>query len=203
MQVSKVGSPSWAGRSYGLKNSNGSVQSVSHPIINSKNSLKADTVSFTQKQVIENLFIEDLNNCGYSGEYENFSVNLQQMVDNTHITQLVKSINKPDEPLYVIENDKIGTMYISKNAKHKDIIPGVIVGKTGLYATLEVPGKKGNFVVIVPYGSMLSTESGLKVMNKRKHPLPIMRMSANHSNNTITTIPYRFEYLLSLVSLYD
>ena len=36
MQVSKVGSPSWVGRSYGLKNSNGSVQNVSNPIINSK-----------------------------------------------------------------------------------------------------------------------------------------------------------------------
>lgn len=167
MQVSKVGSPSWVGHGYGLKNSNGSVQNVSNPIINSKYNLTTDTVSFTQKQVIENLFIENLNNCNYSDSYKDFSVKLQEMVDNTHITQIVKSVNKPDEPTYVIENDNIGTMYISKNAKHKDIIPGVIVGKTGLYATLEVPGKKGNFVVIVPYGSMLSTESGLKVMNKR------------------------------------
>ena len=39
MQVAKVGSPSWVGHSYGLKNSNGSVQNVSNPIINSKYNL--------------------------------------------------------------------------------------------------------------------------------------------------------------------
>lgn len=169
MQVSKVGSASWVGTNYGLKKSNGSVQGVSNPFINSKYNLATDTVAFTQKQVIENLFIEDLSTCRYNGSYNDFSVKLQDMVDNTHITQIVKSVNKPDEPTYVIENDNIGTMYIAKNAKHKNIKPGVIVGKTGMYATLEVPGRKGNFVVIVPYGSELSTESGLKVMNKRTH----------------------------------
>jgi regulator of protease activity HflC (stomatin/prohibitin superfamily) len=113
MQVSKVGSPSWVGRGYGLKNSNGSVQNVSNPIINSKYNLTTDTVSFKQKQVIENLFIENLNNCNYSDSYNNFSVKLQDMINNTHITQLVKSVNKPDEPLYVIENDDIGISLIN------------------------------------------------------------------------------------------
>lgn len=167
MQVSKINGPLWGNYRAGVYKS-ANVQNVANPIIDSKN-LTTDTVSFTNKQVIENLFIEDLNNYRF-GNFYDYSEKLQQVVEDTHITQLIQSVNKPDEPTYVIENDKIGGILIKKNAAHKDVKPGVIIGKTGFYATLEVPGKKGNYVVILPYGSELKTESGLHVINRKANP---------------------------------
>ncbi len=169
MQVSRISSPSWTSPRSQVRERNFGIHSTKPQMLNA-NKMSNDTFTFSGQNVIENLFIEDLNNCQYSGQYRHFSEKLQQTMDKTHITQLVKSINHPDEPTYIIENDDIGKIMISKKSQHKDIKPGVIVGKSGFYATLEVPTHKGNFVVILPNGSELKTDSGLFVANKKATP---------------------------------
>ena len=166
MQVSKINGPSWANLCSQIRERK-SVPTSSNAIQNY--GLKTDTVSFSEKKVIENVFIDNLKYAQFQ-DYSQYSEKLRKTIDETHITQLVKSINKPDEPTYIIENDEIGAIMIEQKAQHKHIKPGMIVGKSGFYATLEVPTSKGNFVVILPSGSELKTESGLHVINKKNSP---------------------------------
>ena len=57
MQVSKINSPSWLNSHLQIRE-RVNVQNTSNPIPNY--GLKTDTVSFSEKKVIENVFIDDL-----------------------------------------------------------------------------------------------------------------------------------------------
>lgn len=146
-----------------------STVNLNHGIRNNKshknyiysNKLQKDTVSFSGQKVIESLIIEDLNNFNIQ-DYDRsaFSKKLNNIVSELEILE----INDGEKnKLSIIKAPENKVVRIQTNDKHKDIKTGFIVGKAGLYATLEVPSPKGNYVVIIPENGKLKTEDGLFV----------------------------------------
>ena len=126
----------------------------------STNSISKDTVSFSGKKVVESLIVEDLNKFNINDyDRSSFSKKLNKTVSELEILRMDNKNNH----FYTIKAPENKVIRIQINDKNKDVIPGYIIGKTGLYATLEVPGPEGKYVIIIPEDSKLQTESGIIV----------------------------------------
>lgn len=135
------------------------------------NSISKDTINFSGQKVIESLIIEDINNFNIQ-DYDRsaFSKKLNNMVSELEILRINDGENNQ---LAIIKAPENKVIRIHTNQNHQNIKTGCIVGKAGLYATLEVPSSKGKYVVIIPENSKLKTEDGLfvKVTGPKEKPL--------------------------------
>lgn len=131
---------------------------------NSANTIN-DKIIFTSKNVVENLIITDVNNYIVKN-YNNFSNNLKRLVDKTVI---ISKLDTSKTAQHIIENKELNSyIKFEIGEKYKDIKSGFIVGKTGFYATLEVPTEKGIYSIIIPENSEIQTGDGLHVINAKK-----------------------------------
>ncbi len=154
------------------RNYNFNVQDVKNShYINKNNGLMCDTVSFNAKKVVENLIVEDLSKFDLTDcNTTNYSEKLKKIVEDLDISTYK---GKNGRKIYTVYNKTNEILKIETNNKHRNIKPGFVIGKSGMYATLEVPSSKGKYLVILPQGSRLRTEDGLslKVTGNKKSNL--------------------------------
>ena len=116
--------------------------------------------------VIENYIVEDLRKIN-NKEKIPFSESLKKQLKNIEF----KSINLTQNLqkfLILHKNEELLSM--EYNPKDENIKLGFSIGKAGLFSTIEVKNNNKPYVIILPEGSELKTESGLHVkVNKRNN----------------------------------
>ena len=126
---------------------------------NKSSGIQKNTVNFSGQKVIESLIIEDLNNFNIKNYNRSaFSKKLNEIVSHLETLRIDDGNNNQ---LFIIKAPENKVIRIQTNDKYKDVKPGCIVGKAGVYATLEIPDPKGNYVIIIPEDAKLKTEDGL------------------------------------------
>ena len=140
------------------------VQKSSTYVMNPFNKLSADTVSFSgNNKVEESLIVDDIKNYDRSEyDFTKFSDKLRRDIAGTNLTITTQNGIK-HYSLSTTEGREI-KIDVDKNKIEKgEIVPGFILGKTGVYATLTVnPKSKDSFKILIPENASLETKNGIK-----------------------------------------
>ena len=140
------------------------VQKSSVYVMNPFNKLSADTVSFSgNNKVEESLIVDDIKNYDRSEyDFTKFSDKLRRDIAGTNLTITTQNGIK-HYSLSTTEGREIKIDVDKSKIEKGEIVPGFILGKTGVYATLTVnPKSKDSFKILIPENASLETKNGIK-----------------------------------------
>ncbi len=134
-------------------------------IINPFNRLAADTVSFKgNEKEVESLIVNDISKYDRSEyDFNTFSEKLKRDIAGTNLT-ITSQKGIKHYRITTTEGREINIDVDKNNIKKDKVVPGFILGKTGVFATLTInPKNKNRFKVLIPEGGSLETKNGIKV----------------------------------------
>lgn len=162
MSIQRINSFKTLSSQYFQQKSNAQKSSIY--VMNPFNKLSADTVSFSgNNKVEESLIVDDIKNYDRSEyDFTKFSDKLRRDIAGTNLTITTQNGIK-HYSLSTTEGREI-KIDVDKNKIEKgEIVPGFILGKTGVYATLTVnPKSKDSFKILIPENASLETKNGIK-----------------------------------------
>ena len=141
---------------------NNNVQKNNIYTINPFNKLTTDTVSFSgNNKVEESLIVQDIKDYDRSEyDFSKFSSKLQRDIAGTNLTITTQNGIK-HYSISTTEGREIEFAIDKNKLKSGSVIPGFILGKTGVYATLIIyPNSKSKFEVLIPENSGFKTGDG-------------------------------------------